>query len=255
VRGPSHCKKPAARPRGCALDLRLPLKAKAHYVTPPMPAFDLSKTSGRIGALIDMAWRDHAFLRVWWQNAYWISEEMARANQPWPFQIRRWAKRGVKTIINLRGGFGSSFHQLEQDACARNGVKLVNFTVTSRGAPTREQVHGARKLFETIAYPALMHCKSGADRAGLMSVLYLHFRKGEPIERAMRMLSVRYGHVRQGKTGVLDYFFEQYLAHARSSKLSLLEWVERVYDPEKLRSEFHAQWWANVLVDQILRRE
>jgi protein tyrosine/serine phosphatase len=220
-----------------------------------MPEFDLSRTRGRLAALVDMTWRDHAFLRVWWQNAHWISDEMVRTNQPWPFQIRAWARRGIKTIVNLRGGMGSSFHQLERDACARAGVALENFLVTSRGAPTVEQVTGAKALFERIAYPALMHCKSGADRAGLMSVLYMHFRKGEPIEKARRMLSLRYGHVRQGKTGVIDYYFDQYLTLGRPKGMSLIEWTERDYDPDKLKATFQSQGWGDVLVDTILRRE
>jgi protein tyrosine/serine phosphatase len=220
-----------------------------------MPEFDLSRTQGRLAALVDMTWRDHAFLRVWWQNAHWISDEMVRTNQPWPFQIRAWARRGIKTIVNLRGGMGSSFHQLERDACARAGLALENFLVTSRGAPTVEQVTGAKALFERIAYPALMHCKSGADRAGLMSVLYMHFRKGEPIEKARRMLGLRYGHIRQGKTGVIDYYFDQYLALGKPKGMSLIEWTERDYDPDKLKATFQSQGWGDVLVDTILRRE
>lgn len=220
-----------------------------------MPEFDLTTSSGRTAASIDAMWRDHSFLRVWWQNAHWISDEMVRTNQPWPFQIRRWGKRGIRTIVNLRGGFGTSFHELEKHACQDAEIALVNFTVTSRGAPTKEQIRGAKDLFDRLAYPALMHCKSGADRAGLMSVLYLHFRKGEPVEKALRMLSLRFGHVRQGKTGILDYFFERYLAQGAPKGLSLLEWVDKDYDPTALRQEFQSQWWANVLVDKILRRE
>ncbi len=220
-----------------------------------MPEYDLSQTSGRFAAHVDMTFRDHAFLRVWWQNAHWISDEMMRANQPWPFQIRRWARQGIKTIVNLRGGMGTSFHQLEREACERAGIKLENWTVTSRGAPTVEQVRGAKELFERIAYPALMHCKSGADRAGLMSVLYLHFRKGEPIDKAMRMLSLRYGHVRQGKTGIIDTFFELYLAQGAPKGLSLIEWMERDYDPVRLKDAFRSSWLGNVVVDKILRRE
>jgi protein tyrosine/serine phosphatase len=220
-----------------------------------MPEYDLSQTSGRLAAHVDMTFRDHAFLRVWWQNAHWISDEMMRANQPWPFQIRRWARAGIKTIVNLRGGMGTSFHQLEREACERAGIVLENWTVTSRGAPTLEQVKGARDLFERIAYPALMHCKSGADRAGLMSVLYLHFRKGEPIDKAMRMLSLRYGHVRQGKTGIIDIFFEQYVAIGAPMGLSLIEWMEREYDPVKLKDAFRASWFGNIVVDKVLRRE
>ena len=58
----------------------------------------------------------------------------------------------------------------------------------------------------------MMHCKSGADRAGVMSVLYMHFRKGLPISEAIRQLDLKFGHVRAGLTGVLDYCFEKYIA-------------------------------------------
>lgn len=220
-----------------------------------MAKFDLSQPSGRLAAHFDMTWRDHAFLRVWWTNADWISDEMVRTNQPWPYQIKSWAKRGVKTVINLRGGLGTSFHQLECDACERLNLSQVDFTLTSRATPTVEKLHEAKALFDSIAYPALLHCKSGADRAGLASVLYLHFRKGEPVDKAMRMLSLRYGHVKQGKTGVLDYFFEKYLEHTKHSGLSLLEWAETHYDPVALKAEFQSKWWANLLVDNVLKRE
>lgn len=219
--------------------------------------FDLTTPSGRLAAHVDMAWRDHAFLRFWWTNEDWISDEMVRTNQPWPFQIRAWQRRGIKTVINLRGGVGTSFHQLEKDACQKLGMAHVDFTLTSRASPPASKLVEAKAMFDSIAYPALLHCKSGADRAGIASVLYLHFRKGEPVEKAMRMLSLRYGHVRQGKTGVLDYFFEKYIEHARTSGLSLIEWAEQHYDPDALRAEFQrkTKWWANVLTDKVLNRE
>ncbi len=221
----------------------------------PKPKFDTTTTRGRWWAHWDMFWRDHAFLRLWWTNAHWISDEMVRTNQPWPFQIRGWARKGVKTVINLRGGMNSSFHALEKYTCEAQGLTLVNLLLESRGAPQREVLHQAKALFESIEYPALMHCKSGADRAGLAATLYLHFRKGEPIEKARRMLSLRYGHVRQGKTGILDYFFERYLAEGATRGLSLLQWADTMYDPEELKRTFLSSWWANILVDKILRRE
>lgn len=222
-----------------------------------MAKFDLSSPSGRLAALFDMTWRDHAFLRTWWTNEDWISDEMVRTNQPWPFQIRGWARRGIKTVVNLRGGVGTSFHQLEKAECEKLGIAHVDFTMTSREPPSAARLREAQDLFGRIAYPALLHCKSGADRAGIASVLYLHFRKGEPIEQAMRMLSLRYGHVKQGKTGVLDYFFERYLEHSKTSGLSLIEWAEQHYEPLALREEFKtkSRWWANFLVDRILKRE
>jgi protein tyrosine/serine phosphatase len=101
----------------------------------------------------------------------------------------------------------------------------------------------------------LMHCKSGADRVGLMSALYRHLKHSVPIAVAKRELSLRYGHFRQADTGVLDFFFEQYLADNARTPLAFYEWVETVYDPAEVKRSFRARRWANRLVDSILRRE
>jgi protein tyrosine/serine phosphatase len=219
-------------------------------------AFDLTTSRGRLRTYLDYLWKDHAYLRLGFQNAHWISDELVRANQPWPHQLAAWKAKGVKTIVNLRGGFDASFFALEQDACARLGLEMVDFTITSREAPSRARVLGAKRLFETIAYPALMHCKSGADRAGIMSVLYMHFRKGLPIREAMSQLDLRYLHVRQGRTGVLDYTFERYLLEGEPAGMSFLEWVESpLYDPDAMKADFRAGKLGGFLTESLLKRE
>lgn len=221
-----------------------------------MTGFDLSSPGGRLRTQLDYLWNDHAYLRLGFSNAHWISDELVRTNQPWPFQLRAWADRGVKTIINLRGGFDASFYALEKASCQRLGLTLVDFVVTSREAPTREQVLGARRLFETVEYPALMHCKSGADRAGIMSVLYLHFRQGWSLREALSQLSLRYLHMRAGLTGVLDFVFERYFAEGEPAGLSFVEWVESPgYDPVALKTEFRTGRLGRLLTETILRRE
>src|SRR6476620_10263860 len=159
--------------------------------------FDLKSPLGRTKTYLDYLWNDHAYLRLGFSNAHWISEELVRANQPWPHQIAAWKARGIKSIVNLRGGFDASFHALEKDACELLGLEFVNFTITSREVPSRERVLGAKQLFETLEYPVLMHCKSGADRAGIMSVLHAHFRLGQPVSQAIGQLSKRHGHFRE----------------------------------------------------------
>jgi protein tyrosine/serine phosphatase len=218
--------------------------------------FDLSTPAGRVRTYLDYLWNDHAYLRLGFSNAHWISDELVRANQPWPHQLAAWKRRGIRTVVNLRGGFDASFHALEKDACERLGLAMVDFTITSREVPSRARVLGARRLFETIAYPALMHCKSGADRAGIMSVFYMHFRKGRTIREALDQLSLRYLHVRAGKTGVLDYTFERYLAEGEPTGMSFLEWVESpAYDPDGIKADFRGRWWGRLVADRILRRE
>jgi protein tyrosine/serine phosphatase len=218
--------------------------------------FDMSTPGGRLKTYLDYLWNDHAYLRLSFQNAHWISDELVRTNQPWPHQLAGWQARGIKTVVNLRGGFDASFHALEKDACDRLGLEMVDFTITSREVPVRERVLGAKRLFETIAYPALMHCKSGADRAGIMSVFYMHFRQGRTIREALDQLSLRYLHVKQGKTGVLDYTFERYLAEGEPAGMSFLEWVESpMYDPAGMKAQFRSEMWGRLLTEGLLKRE
>jgi len=217
--------------------------------------FDLSTPHGKLATYLHYFWFDHAYLRLAFSNAHWISDELVRANQPWPFQVKAWKDRGVRTIVNLRHGV-DSHHLLEQEACARHGIKLVYFVVWSREVPTPDQVLGAKALFDEIEYPAMMHCKSGADRAGLMSVLYMHFRKRLPISEAMRQLDLKFGHFRAGLTGILDYVFEHYIREVEPTGISFEDWVASpAYDPAALKRSFRAQWWGTLLTEKLLRRE
>ena len=220
------------------------------------PAIDLTTPRGRRRARNELVWGDHGFLRVKFRNLHRISDEMYRANQPSPEHIARYAKElGLKTIINLRGQSPKGYYLLEKEACERHGIQLVDFQVFSREVPTAESVLQAKQLFDSIVYPALMHCKSGADRAGVMSVLYQHFRKGLPIDQALEQLSGKYLHVRHGKTGVLDDFFETYLAQGKPAGLSFEDWVSRGYDHKAMKARFLRGRKSKIDVDQLLRRE
>ena len=224
-----------------------------------MASFDLTTPLGRLKAYLDLLWKDHAYLRVGFQNAHWVGPDLIRTNQPWPFQLKWWRDHfGVKTIINLRGGgYPTSFYLLEKEACERLGLTLVNFAVSSREAPTKEQVLGAVELFKTVQYPAVMHCKSGADRAGIMSVLYAHIHLGLPLREALKNeLTFRTLHAKAGKTGLLDYTFERYFQDGEPKGLSFVEWVQQPdYDPVALKADFHETWWGTLLTEKLLRRE
>lgn len=204
---------------------------------------------------LEMLVVDYGVVRVLYNNRHRISTEAWRSAQPAPHHIRRAAQRGVKTVVNLRGdqSFGTTW--LEERACRQNGLRLVNFKLRSRAAPTREELRAIKTLLEEMTYPVLLHCKSGADRAGLMSALYRFVREGVPIDEAKDQLSLRYGHIRQADTGVLDYFFERYLADNVAEPIAFWEWVEMKYDAEEVNRSFHASSLANRLVNGILKRE
>ncbi len=111
-----------------------------------------------------------------------------------------------------------------------------------------------RDIIQTIELPAVVHCKSGADRAGFFSVLYRHYRLGEPIELAVRELALKYGHSKSAKTGVLDYFFETFLTN-RGRRQSFTDWSVSNFNRDLVQSQFKPNSFTGWVIDRFLRRE
>jgi protein tyrosine phosphatase (PTP) superfamily phosphohydrolase (DUF442 family) len=225
----------------------------------PHPAAPAPKLSlwQRLRAFLDMWLVDHGFIRDIYCNIHRVGPGVWRSAQPAPHHLR-WAKRqGIRTILNLRGrrdDCGS--YILERDACDKLGLKLVDFPIRSRSPLDRETLKAAVALFDQIEYPVLMHCKSGADRAGFMATLYQFLKMGVPLPDAMKVqLSFAYGHIKQAKTGVIDFFYASYMAANERQPISFLDWVERIYDRDRLNAEFKESWIWGIVVNYILRRE
>lgn len=202
----------------------------------------------------ELIFKDHGFLRLYWHNEHEIAPGMWRCNQPSPGRIRIAADRGIKTIINLRGPRADGGWRLEAEACATYGLTLMDFTARSRAAPDKQMLHAAEALFTEMKLPAMMHCKSGADRAGLMAALYLLIVEKRPAREAAKQLAWKYGHVKQAKTGLLDAFFAAYFPY-EDRGMAFFDWVDEIYDPDAITRGFKAKGWAVRLTDSILHRE
>ena len=217
------------------------------------------------------------YLKNCWYQAGWCEEVVPgtplvrnwttlkyRPFRYWPGagMLSRLTERPRPSSDSMRDPVGSRAVRLSDQPASNCRVSFAFASsqaasaACSREVPTRERVLGARDLFASVEYPALMHCKSGADRAGIMSVFYAHFRLGLPIREAMKELSLRYLHVKQGKTGVLDYVFERYLAEGEPIGQSFIDWVmSDAYDPVAIKADFKSQWIGTLLTEKLLRRE
>ena len=209
----------------------------------------------RVLVHFDAIFGDHAFFRFMWSNLHQLDDQAWRSNQPSPRQVKKLARLGIKTIVNLRGPSRWGSYALEQEACARHGIKLINHRMYSRRMPTFEDLQKTQALFATLDGPALFHCKSGADRAGICSALYVLLQLNGTIDEAIAQLSFKYLHVKHSKTGRLDYFLEAYRQFNLQTPTDFMTWAEHHYDRDKLTAEFHSSQWYDWLVDKVLRRE
>jgi protein tyrosine phosphatase (PTP) superfamily phosphohydrolase (DUF442 family) len=211
----------------------------------------------RFLAWLNMLFLDHSIFRFFFNTRHAIADDCYRSSHPMPYQLRAAARAGVKSVLSLRGDethIGSNV--LEIETCRELGLRLVHRPIGSRDPPGPDQVQDLKRLFDELPRPLLLHCKSGADRAGLVSAIYLMVEKNQPLDVAERELSFwRHGHISQAKTGILDHFLECYRAHYEAHGTSFMDWIDHHYSREAVQASFHSSWWANKLVDTILRRE
>ena len=160
---------------------------------------------------------------------------------------------GIRTVVNLRGDKPNGSTTLSLAAARRLGLAYEFLAFESRGAPHRDRILRFHDLYRGLATPALIHCMSGADRAGLAAGLAILFEGGSAAD-ALRQLSWRFGHFSHSRAGILDAFFVTYATHGEG-RLPFLDWVRNEYDEDALRRNFAAHGLASFLNDRVLRRE
>jgi protein tyrosine/serine phosphatase len=101
--------------------------------------------------------------------------------------------------------------------------------------------------------PALIHCKSGADRAGLAAAIYL-LAHGATVAQAAGQLSLRHGHIAGAEAGILGAFLQAY-ARDGEGRLPFRDWVATAYDPAALRNAHNGNAALRFLASRVLRRE
>lgn len=184
---------------------------------------------------------DHGFLRTIWTHEYEIAPGVWRSNQPSPRRIERWAKRGIRSVLLLRGRpMDDPILKLEVEACVRHGLRLHSYVFRGSRLFPKDYILGLLDIFKTIEKPFVFHCKSGIDRTGFVSFLYLVAETKTPPVVARRQLSLRYLHLRGNRHGILDFVADAYLSAFEQTGIGLRAWVETAYDPDELTARYEA---------------
>lgn len=105
-----------------------------------------------------------------------------RSAQPGDTDFAWLAQQGFRSVINLRKerDYGSD------EAFKREGLNYLHLSIPDYHAPTDEQGRAFLVFMRDSAnWPALVHCKGGQGRAGVMSALARYAIEGWPMERAL----------------------------------------------------------------------
>ncbi|MFA8441436.1 tyrosine-protein phosphatase [Yoonia sp.] len=199
---------------------------------------DITDPEERKRSYWHVRWLDHGILRTFWHNFEKVSEGVYRANQPDDERFEAYAAMGIKTVLNLRGVAKQPHYLFEVESCERLGLMLVTIQMSARQAPKQDQLIKILDAFKTMERPFLMHCKSGADRTGLVAALYLMVEEGQPVEVARKQLSFRYLHIRRTATGILDHFLDVYEARNAQEPIAIADWIKTEYDRDALTASF-----------------
>ncbi|HEX8200218.1 MAG TPA: tyrosine-protein phosphatase [Isosphaeraceae bacterium] len=158
-----------------------------------------------------------------------------RSAQPRSDLRRTVASYRLGSILNLRGGSeADAWYAAEVRAASDLGVDFYDLPLCATQRPSRRELLVLLDLFGRCRYPLLIHCKSGADRTGLASALYLMAVRGVAPRAALGAFSVLHGHFPIGGPEHLHEPFAEYDAWLRDRRLPhapdrLRWWVEHAY--------------------------
>jgi protein tyrosine/serine phosphatase len=198
-----------------------------------------------------MGWRiwwrywvvDHAWVRTMVPNLYRIDNDIWRSNQPGRRRLLRLKAQGLASVLSLRGDSDDAASVIEKRAAAEVGVPLHFVRMRAHKLPQPEVLLDAIDKLRTLPRPLLVHCKSGADRTGLMITIYLHAMKGVPLAEARRALSWRYAHASWGRAGIVHEVLDAYARDRAETGIGFEDWVASRYDPDALTEVFNARPW------------
>src|SRR6201991_4225184 len=180
-------------------------------------------------------------------NFHWVVPgEAGRAMQAWAGGLKTFLRRrGIKSIINLRGRNDDLSWWKKETADAESiGVAHLDAMLDSRKVPTKAMLVTLIKSFDAAPKPFLLKCSGGQDRTSFAAALYLIHRDGWSAMEKARAQFARfpYLHFPKSQQRWLKVFLD--FAQADSGGAPLAQWIRSHYTPEKLKAWLDSNGYA-----------
>lgn len=164
------------------------------------------------------------------------------------------AEYGIQTIINLRRPRpGQDWYKQEMAMVKSLGIAHHDIALDLTFSPRIDQLLELRDLIENAARPLLLHCRAGADRTGLASIMVKLLDGSSSLTEARAQVSWKFHVSRESSMGIP--FFDGYSAWLKTSdrvhsKGNFNQWLENEYID--LSGNIH--FLVNAIEEQIWER-
>jgi protein tyrosine/serine phosphatase len=137
--------------------------------------------------------------------------------------------KNIKVVLNLRGVRNDSWYYSELATTEEMNIEYYSYGFSDDNLPSKKLFLDILDLFDYVRdndLPLLIHCKAGADRAGMMSAIIQMYLYGFEYKDAVKSLSWRYGHIPNTKSP-LEKLLKEY--SKVEDKLGFREWITEFY--------------------------
>lgn len=139
-----------------------------------------------------------------------VNSKIFRGAQPTEEGVKELARRGVKTIVNLRDADERA--DMERKWAEASGIKFINIPFNNWLAPTDEKVAEFLKIIDSAGnQPLFVHCKRGADRTGTVVAAYRITHDGWTAKEAkVETKKYRFGWWQFWMSDFIDDYYKKY---------------------------------------------
>jgi protein tyrosine/serine phosphatase len=148
-------------------------------------------------------------------------------------------QNGIRTIVNLRGVCDPwPWYWEESRATHALDINQEDVTMSAGRMPSVTELRRLVEIIDRAEPPLLLHCRRGSDRTGLASTIVRLLRTDDDLPTARKQLGPRYAHLRIGRTGNLDRFFDCYAEwleehDATHTPANFRHWLANEYRPDE----------------------
>ncbi len=165
-----------------------------------------------------------------------IPGEIYRGGQPNVASLTSLVERyKIRTVVNLRGTCSpQEWYLAEAKAAQGLDLNLEDVCFSAGRLPSYHEIRQLVDVLDHAERPLFLHCRHGADRTGMASVIALLLLTETSYPEARRQLSLRYAHAPVGRSTILDSFFDLYEAWLQREgrihdRAALRHWLLDVY--------------------------